>query len=129
MAVRLRSLRATWPRLRPLSWRACFTLPGRISTPRLRPRRRLIADGCADTSDMEVSLTRVSRHLTALANDQQHQPGPSAPAEIASASRVVTANRVEKISLRIKESPPLPSRRQAVWESGKNGGLIDRGRN
>src|SRR6266571_1036687 len=109
MAVRLRSFLAIWPRLRPLSWRACFTLPGRISTPRLRPRRRLVADGCADTSDMKVSLTRASRHLTGLANSQQHQPPPPAPTETAVASRVVAARSVAKNNLRIKESPPLPS--------------------
>src|SRR6059036_745977 len=117
------SLRATWPRLRPLSWRACFTLPVLISTPRRRPRRRLEAtfscrlglpgsDACRDASDMAVRLTEFTSHLTRLdrANFAQQQMCPlSAPTEIAVASSVKVANMAAKSSLRIENSPPLPS--------------------
>src|SRR6266566_4521417 len=117
------SLRATWPRLRPLSRRACFTLPGLISTPRRRPRRRLEAtfscrlgppgsDACRNASDMAVRLTEFTNHLTRLdrANfAQQQMCPPSAPTEIAVASSVMVANMAAKSSLRIQNSPPLPS--------------------
>src|SRR3954447_247542 len=104
MAVRLRSPPAIWPRLRPLSWRACFTLPARISTPRRRPRRRFGIEGCADSSDIAVSLTRASRHLTGLTRSQQQwKPPPSAAADRAVAKSVIAANRVAKNSLRIKD--------------------------
>src|SRR6266480_1812569 len=123
MAVRLMSLRATSPRLRPLSRRACFTLPGLISTPRRRPRRRLEAtfscrlgppgsDACRNASDMAVRLTEFTNHLTRLdrANfAQQQMCPPSAPTEIAVASSVMVANMAAKSSLRIQNSPPLPS--------------------
>src|SRR5438046_1976058 len=128
MAVRLRSLLATWPRLRPLSWRACLTLPGRISTPRRRPRRLLGVDGCADTSDMKVSLTRASRHLTGFSE--------FSAAEMAASVRPGRDGRREKRHRRQQGGKDQLAHQRitsfAIAASGLrvggNGALFDRGR-
>src|SRR5258708_33536565 len=116
MAVRLISSPATWARLRPASDLACLTVPGLISTPRRRPRRRedafpvplgpSSADGCVCTSDITSArptlchLTHLNRRLS---TDYWQQPGTlSAQTPIERASTRIVATLGADTSLRLQ---------------------------
>src|SRR5919108_2428078 len=106
---------ATWPRLRPASRRASLTEPGRISTPRRRPRRRpetalpeavepsVLAWDAPSTADLNGQLNAPLFGLMVPLQPQQ-QPGPVPPAAtvIARLTNAEAARKAANSSLRIK---------------------------